>query len=136
MESSPGGGGSATKSLMDNLLGLLRIKIKKGVNLAVRDVRTSDPYCVVKMGKKQKLKTRVIKKDINPEWNEDLTLSVSDPSLPVKLVTFHSSIVSNARYGRIFMRDFLRFYTFEYFYGIRHNSLDYDRNRRDTPSLN
>lgn len=34
-------------------MGLLRIKIKKGVNLAVRDVRTSDPYCVVKMGKKQ-----------------------------------------------------------------------------------
>lgn len=34
----------------------------------------------------QKLKTRVIKKDVNPEWNEDLTLSVTDPSIPVKLV--------------------------------------------------
>lgn len=56
MESSPdikGGAGSATKSFMDNLLGLLRIKVKKGINLAVRDVRTSDPYCVIKMGKKQ-----------------------------------------------------------------------------------
>jgi len=28
----------------------------------------------------------VIKKDINPEWNEDLTLSVSDPSIPLMLV--------------------------------------------------
>jgi Ca2+-dependent lipid-binding protein len=34
----------------------------------------------------QKLKTRVIKKDVNPEWNEDLTLSVTDPNLPIMLV--------------------------------------------------
>lgn len=34
----------------------------------------------------QKLKTRVIRKDVNPEWNEDLTLSVSNPDIPVKLV--------------------------------------------------
>lgn len=38
-------------SLMDNLLGLLRVRVKKGINLAVRDVRSSDPYCVIKMGK-------------------------------------------------------------------------------------
>ncbi|KAJ7970269.1 Protein C2-DOMAIN ABA-RELATED like [Quillaja saponaria] len=76
-----------SRSLMDNLLGLLRIRIKRGVNLAVRDVRTSDPYVVVKMGK-QKLKTRVVKKDVNPEWNEDLTLSVTDPNLPVKLTVY------------------------------------------------
>lgn len=63
---------------MDDLLGLLRIRVKRGVNLAVRDVNTSDPYVVVKMGK-QKLRTRVIKKDVNPEWNEDLTLTVTDP---------------------------------------------------------
>lgn len=42
-------GGS--KSLMENLLGLLRIRVKRGVNLAVRDVRSSDPYVVIKMGK-------------------------------------------------------------------------------------
>ena len=35
----------------------------------------------------QKLKTRVIKKDVNPEWNEDLTLSITDPSHPIKLVS-------------------------------------------------
>lgn len=35
----------------------------------------------------QKLKTRVIKKDVNPEWNEDLTLSVTDPSIPIQLVS-------------------------------------------------
>lgn len=36
---------------------------------------------------KQKLKTRVIKKNINPEWNEELTLSVADPSIPIQLVS-------------------------------------------------
>lgn len=30
-------------------MGLLRIRVKRGINLAVRDVRTSDPYVVIKM---------------------------------------------------------------------------------------
>jgi Ca2+-dependent lipid-binding protein len=34
----------------------------------------------------QKVKTSVKKKDVNPEWNEELTLSVSDSTLPLKLV--------------------------------------------------
>ncbi|KAK5774985.1 hypothetical protein F383_24715 [Gossypium arboreum] len=72
---------------MENLLGLLRIHVQRGVNLAVRDVLTSDPYVVIRMGK-QKLKTRVIKKNVNPEWNDDLTLSIADLSLPVKLTVY------------------------------------------------
>ncbi|KAH6763415.1 Calcium-dependent lipid-binding family protein [Perilla frutescens var. hirtella] len=81
---SHGHSDSPTHALMENLLGLLRIRLKRGVNLAVRDVRSSDPYVVVRMGT-QRMKTRVIRKDINPEWNEDLTLSVTDPSQPVFL---------------------------------------------------
>ncbi|KAH8491891.1 hypothetical protein H0E87_021477 [Populus deltoides] len=72
---------------MESILGLLRIRVKRGINLAVRDVRSSDPYVVIRMGN-QKLKTRVIKKDVNPHWNEDLTLSVTDPNLPVKLIVY------------------------------------------------
>ncbi|KAM7280089.1 hypothetical protein ACFE04_007223 [Oxalis oulophora] len=84
---------------MDNILGLLRIRVKRGVNLAVRDVRSSDPYVVVKMGK-QKLKTRVIKKDVNPEWNEDLTLSVTDPDLPVKMTVYdHDTFTKDDKMG-------------------------------------
>lgn len=48
---SSSGSAPAPSSLMDNLLGLLRIRVKRGVNLAVRDVRSSDPYVVIKMGK-------------------------------------------------------------------------------------
>lgn len=39
----------------------------------------------------QKLKTRVVKKNLNPEWNEDLTLSISDPRTPISLVSNFSS---------------------------------------------
>lgn len=34
----------------------------------------------------QKLKTRVVKKNTNPEWNDELTLSIADPGLPVQVV--------------------------------------------------
>ncbi|KAF7135044.1 protein C2-DOMAIN ABA-RELATED 4-like [Rhododendron vialii] len=84
---------------MDNLLGLLRIRVKRGINLAVRDVRSSDPYAVVKMGK-QKLKTHVIRKDVNPVWNEDLTLSISDPNLPIKLTVYdHDTFSKDDKMG-------------------------------------
>ncbi|CAN4088740.1 unnamed protein product [Withania somnifera] len=84
---------------MENLLGLLRVRVKRGVNLAVRDVRSSDPFVVVQMAE-QKLKTRVVKKDVNPEWNEDLTLSVADPNLPIKLTIYdHDSFSKDDKMG-------------------------------------
>ncbi|KAL4316749.1 hypothetical protein HN51_070693 [Arachis hypogaea] len=90
---------SPPKSLMENLMGLLRVRIKRGVNLAVRDVRSSDPYVVIKMGK-QKLKTRVIKRDVNPEWNEDLTLSVVDPHASVSLTIYdHDTFSKDDKMG-------------------------------------
>ncbi|CAH8257169.1 unnamed protein product [Arabidopsis lyrata] len=72
---------------MENMLGLLRLHVIRGVNLAIRDSHSSDPYVIVRMGK-QKLRTRVMKKNLNPEWNEDLTLSVTDPTLPVKIMVY------------------------------------------------
>ncbi|XP_010032689.2 protein C2-DOMAIN ABA-RELATED 4 [Eucalyptus grandis] len=72
---------------MEHLLGLLRIHVLRGVNLAIRDIRSSDPYAVIRMGK-HKLKTRVVKRNLNPEWNDDLTLSIADPSLSIKLMVY------------------------------------------------
>ncbi|WVZ15503.1 hypothetical protein V8G54_013069 [Vigna mungo] len=90
---------SIPKTLMENLLGLLRVRVKRGINLAVRDVRSSDPYVVIKMFN-QKLKTRVIKKDVNPEWNEDLTLSIIDPNHQVKLTVYdHDTFSKDDRMG-------------------------------------
>ncbi|KAJ0234497.1 Protein C2-DOMAIN ABA-RELATED 1 [Hirschfeldia incana] len=78
---------------MENLLGLLRIHVKRGVNLAIRDIASSDPYIVFNFGNK-KLKTHVVKQSVNPEWNDDLTLSVTDPNLPVKLTVYDKDILS------------------------------------------
>ncbi|KAF5479995.1 hypothetical protein F2P56_000773 [Juglans regia] len=78
---------------MENMMGLLRVHIQRGVNLAVRDVRSSDPYVIIKMGK-QKLKTRVVKKNVNPEWNEDLTLSITDPIIPINLFVYDKDTFS------------------------------------------
>ncbi|XP_076936943.1 protein C2-DOMAIN ABA-RELATED 4-like [Bidens hawaiensis] len=77
---------------MSQLLGLLRVHIHRGVNLAIRDLRSSDPYVIIRMGK-QKLKTRVVKKNLNPVWDEDLTLSVVEP-LPVKLAVYDRDLFS------------------------------------------
>nr|VDD12211.1 unnamed protein product [Brassica oleracea] len=84
---------------MENLLGLLRIHVKRGVNLAIRDTSSSDPYIVFSSGKQVKesifkLKTRVIKHSINPEWNDELTLSVTDPNLTVKLTIYDKDLFS------------------------------------------
>ncbi|GFY86727.1 calcium-dependent lipid-binding (CaLB domain) family protein [Actinidia rufa] len=72
---------------MEHLLGLLRIHVHRGINLAIRDVRSSDPYVV-------KLKTRVVKKNLNPEWNEDLTLSISDSNIPIKISVYDKDTFS------------------------------------------
>ncbi|XP_074579972.1 protein C2-DOMAIN ABA-RELATED 3-like isoform X2 [Curcuma longa] len=78
---------------MENLLGLLRVRVVKGINLAYRDATGSDPYVVVRMGN-QKLKTSVKKNNVNPIWNEDLTLTVSNPLQPVKLVLYDKDTFS------------------------------------------
>ncbi|XP_066309209.1 GTPase activating protein 1-like [Miscanthus floridulus] len=70
-----------------HLVGLVKVRVLRGVSLAIRDLRSSDPYVVVRIGK-QKLKTRVVKKSTNPEWNEELTLSIEDPAVPVRLEVY------------------------------------------------
>ncbi|ONM27964.1 alanine amino transferase8 [Zea mays] len=69
---------------MDGLVGLLKVRVVRGINLAYRDARGSDPYVVLRLGKK-KLKTSVKKRSVNPIWQEELTLTVTDPSQPLKL---------------------------------------------------
>ncbi|KAL3813326.1 hypothetical protein ACJIZ3_014594 [Penstemon smallii] len=72
---------------MENFLGLLKIKVLRGFNLAKRDFFSSDPYVIVRMGK-QKVKTRAVKRNVNPVWNEELTLSISDPNVPIKIQVY------------------------------------------------
>ncbi|KAK7310101.1 hypothetical protein RJT34_07374 [Clitoria ternatea] len=85
---------SATSGVsMESILGLLKLRIKRGVNLAIRDARASDPYVVVNMGE-QKLKTRAVKNNCNPEWNEELTLSIKDIQIPINLIVYDKDTFS------------------------------------------
>lgn len=67
--------------------GVLKIKVIKGNDLAVRDLFSSDPYVKLSIGEHE-VKTRVIRNDLNPKWNEELTLAIPDPPLPLKLFVF------------------------------------------------
>ncbi|KAJ0966212.1 hypothetical protein J5N97_027350 [Dioscorea zingiberensis] len=72
---------------MENVVGLLKMRVLRGANLVSRDAADSDPYIIVTMGD-QKLKTSVKKSNVNPEWNENLTLSVAEPVDPIKIQVF------------------------------------------------
>ncbi|XP_052203747.1 protein C2-DOMAIN ABA-RELATED 7-like [Diospyros lotus] len=69
---------------MEGIKGLLKIRVHRGINLVVCDTLSSDPYVVVTMGD-QKVKTGVIKKNINPVWDDVLTLYIKDPNVPIIL---------------------------------------------------
>lgn len=73
--------------------GLLKVRVIKGTNLAVRDLKTSDPYVIVSVGH-QTVRTRVINSNLNPVWNEELMLSVPCPPPPLKLQVFDKDLLS------------------------------------------
>ncbi|CAN8304357.1 unnamed protein product [Cochlearia groenlandica] len=72
---------------MEDVVGLLRIKVKRGINLVSRDSLGSDPFVVVTMAP-QKLKTRSVANNCNPQWNDDLTLAIQDRNQPLFLEVF------------------------------------------------
>ncbi|XP_042520157.1 ADP-ribosylation factor GTPase-activating protein AGD12-like isoform X2 [Macadamia integrifolia] len=80
---------SATKMEggMVEFIGMLKIKVIKGTNLAIRDLLSSDPYVVLTLGQ-QKVQTQVVKSNLNPVWNEDLMLSVPHNFGAVKLQVY------------------------------------------------
>ncbi|MED6191869.1 hypothetical protein PIB30_004526 [Stylosanthes scabra] len=80
----------------NSILGLLKLRIRRGINLAVRDTpsSTSDPYVIVNLGE-QKLKTKVVKDTCNPKWNEELTLNIKDINTPINLTIYDKDTFSN-----------------------------------------
>lgn len=72
---------------MVEFIGLLKVKVVKGVNLAIRDMLSSDPYVVLTLGQ-QTVQTTVVKSNLNPVWNEELMLSVPQRFGPLKLKVF------------------------------------------------
>ena len=71
---------------MVEFIGLLKVTIKKGTNMAIRDMMSSDPYVVLTLG--QQAQSTVVKSNLNPVWNEELMLSVPHNYGSVKLQVF------------------------------------------------
>ncbi|XP_010245698.1 PREDICTED: probable ADP-ribosylation factor GTPase-activating protein AGD13 isoform X1 [Nelumbo nucifera] len=80
---------SSTKTEgMVEFIGLLKVKVVKGTNLAIRDMLSSDPYVVLNVGKQQRVQTQVVHSNLNPIWNEELMLSVPQNYGPMKVQVF------------------------------------------------
>ncbi|CAD6336329.1 unnamed protein product [Miscanthus lutarioriparius] len=78
---------------MVEFIGILKVKVIRGTKLAVRDLISSDPYVVLTLGQ-QKANTYVIKRNLNPVWNEELKLSVPQQYGPLKLQVFDHDMLS------------------------------------------
>lgn len=72
---------------MVEFVGLIKVDILRGTNLAIRDMMSSDPYVIINLGH-QSMKTKVVKSSLNPVWNERLLLSIPDPVPLLKLQVF------------------------------------------------
>ncbi|KAG8079086.1 hypothetical protein GUJ93_ZPchr0007g6305 [Zizania palustris] len=72
---------------MVEFIGLIKVNVIRGTNLAIRDMMSSDPYVILNLGH-QSMKTKVIKSSLNPVWNERLMLSIPDPIPLLKLQVY------------------------------------------------
>ncbi|OIV95994.1 hypothetical protein TanjilG_27098 [Lupinus angustifolius] len=72
---------------MVEFIGMLKVKVIKGINLAIRDIKSSDPYVVLNLGQ-QTVQTSIIRSNLNPVWNEEHMLSVPEQYGPLKLKVF------------------------------------------------
>ncbi|XP_053336867.1 multiple C2 and transmembrane domain-containing protein 1 isoform X1 [Clarias gariepinus] len=67
----------------------LDIVLKKGVNLAIRDRGgTSDPYVKFKITGKEVFRSKTIHKNLNPVWDEKVTLLVDNIREPLYVKVF------------------------------------------------
>lgn len=78
---------------MVEFVGLINVNIVRGTDLAVRDMVSSDPYVILTLGN-QSMKTRVIKNNLNPVWNERLMLSIPEDIPPLKLLVYDKDTFS------------------------------------------
>ncbi|KAK1370488.1 putative ADP-ribosylation factor GTPase-activating protein AGD11 [Heracleum sosnowskyi] len=74
---------------MVEFVGLIKVNIVKGSNLAVRDMMSShsDPYVILALGN-QSVKTQPVKNNLNPVWKDLLMLSIPDNIPPLKLLVY------------------------------------------------
>ncbi|KAI7744882.1 hypothetical protein M8C21_022605 [Ambrosia artemisiifolia] len=79
---------------MEGVVGLWKLRVKRGINLVARDTKSSDPYIVATLDD-QKTKTKVSKGNCNPVWNDELTLAMRDPEAPIHIAVYDKDTFSN-----------------------------------------
>ncbi|KAK1425699.1 hypothetical protein QVD17_21054 [Tagetes erecta] len=81
---------------MEGVIGVLKLTIKKGTNLAVRDWTrgTSDPYVIATLDH-QKTKSKVVLGNCNPVWDDGLTMIIKDPKAPITLTVHDKDTFSD-----------------------------------------
>ncbi|XP_022975963.1 probable ADP-ribosylation factor GTPase-activating protein AGD11 [Cucurbita maxima] len=84
---------SSSMAGMIEFVGLIKVNVVRGTNLAIRDMVTSDPYVILSLGN-QSVKTRVIKSSLNPVWNESLMLSIPDHIPPLRVLVYDKDTFS------------------------------------------
>ncbi|XP_014609439.1 PREDICTED: multiple C2 and transmembrane domain-containing protein 1 isoform X4 [Polistes canadensis] len=67
----------------------LRLHIRRGANLVAMDrCGASDPYVKIKSSGRLLHKSRTVHRDLNPVWDESVTLPIEDPFQPLTIKVF------------------------------------------------
>jgi len=96
--SAEGGKGKACISLRFTFrevqcIGEVTVLVEKARNLPRMDTfGLADPFCAVNVGKSERHKTKVVKNNLNPEWNEEFVYNVEEGARDLKLVLYDWSI--------------------------------------------
>jgi WD40 repeat protein len=74
-------------------IGEVTVLVEKARNLPRMDTfGLADPFCAVNVGKSERHKTKVVKNNLNPEWNEEFVYNVEEGARELKLVLYDWSI--------------------------------------------
>ncbi|XP_060062744.1 multiple C2 and transmembrane domain-containing protein 1-like [Ylistrum balloti] len=77
------------QALMQHSFFVLEVWLREGRDLVVRDsCGTSDPYVKFKVGSKQHYKSKTVYKNLNPQWDERLSIPIEDVYRPVNVKVF------------------------------------------------
>ncbi|XP_065198290.1 uncharacterized protein LOC135829831 [Sycon ciliatum] len=82
--------------------GVIHIIIHRARDLMSKDINgKSDPYCIVKVGKAVRYKTRVIPKTLHPQWEESFTIEYLKDDEKLTIVCFDKDTLSDDALGTI-----------------------------------
>ena len=80
----------------------VEVRVISAKNLVAADSNGfSDPYAMVGVGKSKKQKTRVIKKDLSPEWNQKFTFKINDPKESVIVEVYDKDLIGSDFLGDV-----------------------------------